>query len=370
MITDQGSSISTSEVIQQLYQLLNITKDKISAYHPQSNLTERSNKTIKAVLSKLVHDCPEKWPQYLPIALFSYNNTVNKSTSFSPGYLFFGRQLRNAHDIYFGTTSSKFFRDQSHYACDLYSQFREVYGLVTESLQKQQLRAKKVYDKKANRTQYSIGDHVAIFFPLPVSERANNKFKTRLRVLFRIDKVISDHNLLVTNLQTGKQKVVHHDLLRFIEPTLAQKLIKKLKISDGSEPAGGSQVTKSQLQQLPFNNPNQPSSSGHVQNSNGSSSDDENDLLLDFDLDNIGHMLPNRSPARIAHDPVNIRPPIPAAYDDNDQANDIHVQNAQRHGRQMADEDEIVIQPVGPAPVARPRRIRRLPAYLRDYATG
>ena len=84
LVTDQGSSINSSQVIQQLYNLMNIDKVQTSAYHPQANLTENRNKTIKQILSKLVMEFPNKWLQFLQTALFSYNNTVNKSTGFSP----------------------------------------------------------------------------------------------------------------------------------------------------------------------------------------------------------------------------------------------------------------------------------------------
>ena len=130
IIIDQGSSINSSKVIKKLYDVLSIDKVQTSPYHPQANLTENRNKTVKQILSKLVTDNPDQWPKYLQTALFNYNNTVNKSTGFSPGYLFYGRYLRNAHDVYFRKTTTQYFRDESHYACTLYWGLRRVYGVV------------------------------------------------------------------------------------------------------------------------------------------------------------------------------------------------------------------------------------------------
>ena len=194
IITDQGSSINSSKVIKELYDVLSIDKVQTSPYHPQANLTENRNKTVKQILSKLVTDNPDQWPKYLQTALFSYNNTVNKSTGFSPGYLFYGRNLRKAH-VYFGTTT-QYFRDEIHYAYTLYWELRRVYGVVQlqESLQAQQERGKRYYDKRSRRTHYREGDCVAVYMPLPASQLNNNKFKTRLRVLFQIIKVTSDQN--------------------------------------------------------------------------------------------------------------------------------------------------------------------------------
>ena len=170
-------------------------------------------------ITKLVMEFPNKWLQFLQTALFSYNNTVNKSTGFSPGYLFYGRTLRNAHDIYFGTSSTKFFRDQSHYACSLYWELREIYSLVRSRLGEQQQRCKRYYDRRSNKPDHKIGDYVVIYMPLPVSERANNKFKSRLLVLYQIIQVISDQNHLLEELASGRRKVVHHDLMRYISGT-------------------------------------------------------------------------------------------------------------------------------------------------------
>ncbi len=388
IITDQGSSIHASEVIQQLYQLLNIDKDKISAYHPQSNLTERSNKSIKAVISKLTHECPNKWPQYLPVALFSYNNTINKSTGFSPGYLFFGRQMRNAHDIYFGTTSTKFFRDQSHYACNLYWELREVYGLVTEALQRQQLSAKKLYDKKACRTEYKIGDYVALFMPLPASERANNKFKTRLRVLFRIVKVISDHNFLIENLETKKLKVVHHDLLRLLEHDLATKISRKLKLPAESDMChSGVAVKHSENAGPAITKPSLAAQRNSLCNSKESSrsydddsDDDDDDYLQDFDVDRIkfrsgppnAHLIDDIDQLLVGGDQQllpNVGPDELEAG--NDVLEDIHPQpvtdDPARLNRDVEPaEDENDVVDVG-LQNDRPVRNRRLPDHLRDY---
>ena len=205
-----------------------LTKTKYK--HPQANLTENRNKTIKQILSKIVADNPNQWPKYLQIALFSYNNTVNKSTGFSPGYLFYGRKMRNAHDVHFGTTTTHYFRNEAHYANSLYWELRQVYKVVSENLQSQQERCKRYYDKKAHRTHYSEGDCVAIYLPLLTKERPNNEFKTRLRVLFQIERVISDQNYLVVELAIGKKKVIHHDLMRLIPHSLVQKIAKKYHI--------------------------------------------------------------------------------------------------------------------------------------------
>ena len=208
IVTDQGSLIDQAQFIQAFYNLLGTEKNRTTAYHPQANLVERANKSIKAILSKIEHDSPNDWPKQLQLSLFCYNATVHKSTGFEPSFLFLGRKVRAPNDMFFGTTSSEFFRNSGHYAHDMYWKMRKIYGIVSTSLNKQQRILKKTYDKSAHITKYKEGDFVALHMPLPPSQRPNNKFKSNLQTLYKIVKVISDHNYLAERLQTKKRKVV------------------------------------------------------------------------------------------------------------------------------------------------------------------
>ena len=101
---------------------------------------------------------------------------------------------------------------------------RETYGIVATKLQRQQRILKKYYDRSTHITKYKVGDHVAMYMPLPPSTQPNRKFKSKLRTLFVVKKIISDHNYLIEHQTTKKCKVVHHDLLRFVSAELAEKL--------------------------------------------------------------------------------------------------------------------------------------------------
>ena len=118
--TDQGSSIEGSEFIKEFYQLIGVTKLKTTPYHPRSNLVERANKTIKSILAKIVHDNPNAWDTQLQVAIFCYNNTVHMATGFEPSYLFLGRRVRSPSDLFFGTTTTEYYRNQGHYANEQY----------------------------------------------------------------------------------------------------------------------------------------------------------------------------------------------------------------------------------------------------------
>ena len=61
------------------------------AFHPQTDRqTERLNQTIEAYLRSFVNFEQDNWVELLPMAEFSYNNSVTSPTGISPFYANFG----------------------------------------------------------------------------------------------------------------------------------------------------------------------------------------------------------------------------------------------------------------------------------------
>ena len=77
-----------SELMTELYQLLEIQRTRTCPYRPQSDgLVERFNRTLINMLSKFCDERQEDWDQHLPFLLCAYRATVNESTGCSPNLL-------------------------------------------------------------------------------------------------------------------------------------------------------------------------------------------------------------------------------------------------------------------------------------------
>ena len=75
--SDQGANL-TSKVIQSLCKQLGIQRTQSSPYHPQGNgQVERLNRTLEAMLSKMVKENQRDWDQHLPKALFAYRTAIH-----------------------------------------------------------------------------------------------------------------------------------------------------------------------------------------------------------------------------------------------------------------------------------------------------
>jgi transposase InsO family protein len=88
---DRGTNF-TSSLRQLLLQRLGCAPRFNSSYHPQSSgLVERTNATLKNIISKLAASFPRSWETILPFALWSLRTSVNETLGISPYRAVFDR---------------------------------------------------------------------------------------------------------------------------------------------------------------------------------------------------------------------------------------------------------------------------------------
>lgn len=72
VLTDQGSNL-TSQLLREVYRLLQVQPIKTSPYHPQTDgLVERFNQTLKAMLRRAATEEGREWDKLIPYLLFAY----------------------------------------------------------------------------------------------------------------------------------------------------------------------------------------------------------------------------------------------------------------------------------------------------------
>ena len=81
----------TSELTKACLERLGVSPRFHCPYNPRAaGLVERSNATIKQIISKLAADRPNMWHQILPLALWSLRTSVNETLGLSPYQMVFG----------------------------------------------------------------------------------------------------------------------------------------------------------------------------------------------------------------------------------------------------------------------------------------
>lgn len=99
MISDNGPQF-ISAIMQQVSFCLKIKHGYTPVYHPETNPVERKNRDLKTQLAILLGGNHREWPEALPSIRFVMNTAVCKTTSYTPAYITFGRELRTLDDIY------------------------------------------------------------------------------------------------------------------------------------------------------------------------------------------------------------------------------------------------------------------------------
>ena len=99
VLTDLGTNFQ-AEIMQKIYELLDVYQLKTSAYHPECNgLTERFNRTLKTMLSGFVDENQNNWDKLLGKLVFAYNVSIHSATGYTPYELMFGRKPKLPIDL-------------------------------------------------------------------------------------------------------------------------------------------------------------------------------------------------------------------------------------------------------------------------------
>ncbi|XP_075527109.1 uncharacterized protein LOC142559392 [Dermacentor variabilis] len=132
-----------------------------SPYHPQANLTERFNRTVKSMLTAFARS-QKDWADHVNELAFAIRTAQNRSTSFSPAFLIFGRELANPLTIVTqrraGVENAP--GDLSSYAAQLRSRLARAFSRARDSLGAARAQQKAQYDKSHRDVCFQVGDLV------------------------------------------------------------------------------------------------------------------------------------------------------------------------------------------------------------------
>ncbi|RXN12176.1 Transposon Ty3-I Gag-Pol poly [Labeo rohita] len=97
ILSDRGTQF-VSSVFKEVCEKWKVTPKLTTAYHPQTNMTERVNRTLKNMIASYVDDNHNKWDQFLPEMRFAINSAIQETTGVTPAELHLGRKLKGPMD--------------------------------------------------------------------------------------------------------------------------------------------------------------------------------------------------------------------------------------------------------------------------------
>lgn len=207
ILSDQGPQF-VSTVFEETCKRWNITLKKTSAYHPQTNLTERINRNVKTMLAAFVEDNHKNWDRYLPEFRFALNSAVHESTGVTPAEVNLGRPLTGPLDHELLPNSS----DPETLAYATAKQLAVLQQYVKDNIKRAKQRQKQNYDRGRRNENYSEKDRVWIrAHPLSKADRSfTAKLAPRWKGPYRVVRQTSPVNFEVVLEDSGEDlRVVH-----------------------------------------------------------------------------------------------------------------------------------------------------------------
>ena len=146
--------------------LLGVKKLNTTAYHPQCNgMVERFNRMLESILRKHAATFGVQWDRYLPGVLWAYRNTPHESTGEKPSFLMFGKDLRTPTEAALLPVHHLEPNTVEDYREELTLSLTSARELAATSIRNAQQRYKRLYDQKAVKKNYQVGDWVLVKFP-------------------------------------------------------------------------------------------------------------------------------------------------------------------------------------------------------------
>ena len=239
--TDQGKNFD-GNFFRVFCELLESVKTRTTPYRPSSNgQVERYNQQLLNFLRCFLQGKQRCWDEYLPVLGMALWATVNRSTGFTPNMLQLGCEVNMPADILLGLPRSEELpQSQGQYLKTLLSRMEEVHHQARQHLRQAQLTQKKYYDLKARSQRFSEGDLV---YKKNMGCKAG--LSRKLCPLFVgpfIVKVVPPNDLYRIEGQR-KEETVHHDRLRKCEDRAIPFWVRRRRHLDGHEEQGDGDAT-------------------------------------------------------------------------------------------------------------------------------
>ncbi|KAL7881035.1 hypothetical protein SRHO_G00032890 [Serrasalmus rhombeus] len=171
LISDQGTPFM-NELFNQMVKILGSEHRLTTAYHPQTNATQRVNHTLKTAIRAYVEDKYNSWDKYIPQLCFALKTASHDSTGFSPAKMIYGRELATLVDLL--THPSTVGTDDPFLTLSqtLKRSIQETHEHARAALQASHERKEHYYDLKRQPVVYQLGDLVRLkTHPAPMQQQ-------------------------------------------------------------------------------------------------------------------------------------------------------------------------------------------------------
>lgn len=183
VVMDNGPQFARSNEIKSLLQRYGIKRLWNNCiHHPQSNFTERHNKTIGAALRSYIKENHKDWDKFLPQISLALRLAVNSITGYSPFFLNHAREYVSHPDDYLLSEVEVNDEDAVLSRSKFIRKFHEIQKDICRKMEKSHERNKRYYDR--NRLERSLGLGDKVYYRNRVQSDAAKHFCKKLAPLY------------------------------------------------------------------------------------------------------------------------------------------------------------------------------------------
>lgn len=203
VVTDQGTEF-LAKVFRESCELLHISHLNSTAHHHETlGMIENSHKHLGAYLRMRANEESNNWSNWVHFWCFSYNNTVNSSTLYTPYELVFGKPSRIPQNI---ENQIDPIYNFDNYPIELKYRLQKAWKDARENLVKVKIKRKQTFDRNCKKVDYKIGDKVLL---------ENKNIENKLDALFSGPyEIIDVKNSNVVLKKDNKVKEVHKNMIK------------------------------------------------------------------------------------------------------------------------------------------------------------
>jgi len=233
ILTDRGGEF-LGEVVECLLKRLGISHLRTSAYHPETDAKcERIHFSIHNMITKMIDEKHERWPDLLGTVALAYNATVHTTTGYLPHELFYSFAPSCPSEAVVSTPASDPASNADEFALQSFERLQEATAFVREYTGKNIQCMKRQYDSAVKPQSYEIGEKVLVYNP----KNQHGKFaKWQIRWVgpYVVENKLNQANYVVKKGR-GKLVVIHIDRLH--------KLLTELNSDNAECPVSDSSPT-------------------------------------------------------------------------------------------------------------------------------
>ena len=215
--SDQGRSFENS-IIMELCRIYDVRKSKTTPYHPQGNSqAERFNRSMHNLLRTLSAEEKKRWPDHLQELVMVYNCTPHSSTTYSPYFLFFGRNPRLPIDNILSSFTGHSPSDLTDYVQLHQRRMEQAIKRANAQLTKKAAERKRRHNKSVKVSDIKAGRCVLLRNRVLGRNKIQDVWSS---VPYKVVGTVTDgSSAYIVQSPEGKAKVVNRvDLLEFDQP--------------------------------------------------------------------------------------------------------------------------------------------------------